>query len=628
MGGILAVAGMTVKAGLTVKAGIVMKILILFTLLFLPSLALANLCETKAFATRSAGSQVVDMANRFLSKIGISKPLKPNGEGKDSPSAYIRDPSIVGIETYSSALLRETKLWLQREITPQEVEAIEKANSLKTSDEGTQSSAINTKDIELLTHSHNETPQSSATNLKAKAEILKTAGFSKAEIQKLMESGIVWIRNLSPQEALLKNLREGKENIYFRSTLRSMGQPSRILKVEKETDEGFEVLAEVLSDNGFLTTEKVIIQKDSERGITHQHGTIYHGAIHSDTQVLFAGVKSQKSKVHREDIKLPAPTQQEKTLQEQGFGPAWTKGLDKLNEWVAVRKQLQDLKVHPRTTHIPYFSDQIELHLTFAREALGTTFSKQQKKALVNLMKEARKTISKEKVTYDWWLSFNLQLSYLLSPLTSKDKDYDVGSYLKTKSPFNVGIETIPITQFPLQMAVPTIKGELGIITFNRAQSEGIYPLGLISRSKEVDGEDMTPIKFIDHDIGHMDSNLSEVMEHHSSHYRLKHKKMLGLMENLPTEKRKQAELVYFVLTHEQDRVEGTKNILFTDQSRQEILDEMARLFNYALTVAISLEMAGLGKEYSDLKSEVGQIQYIKEHIIEPFMREVYDPAF
>ena len=266
----------------------------------------------------------------------------------------------------------------------------------------------------------------------------------------------------------------------------------------------------------------------------------------------------------------------------------------------------------------------IEAHLTFAKEALGITFSKQQKKALANLRKRAKKAISKERVTYEWWLQFNLQLSYLLSPLTTKDKDYDVFSYLERSLTF----QEINFTgQFPLQMAVPTIKGELGIITFNRAQSEGIYPLGLISHSKEVDGEDMTPIKFIQHDMEHMDRNLSEVMKHHSFHYRLKHKKMLSLMENLPTEKRKQAELVYFVLTHEQNNVTGTKNILFSDQPRQEMLDEMARLFNNALTFAISPEMVGLGKEYV-AQSKEEQVQYIREHIIETFMQDVYDLAF
>ena len=173
-------------------------------------------------------------------------------------------------------------------------------------------------------------------------------------------------------------------------------------------------------------------------------------------------------------------------------------------------------------------------------------------------------------------------------------------------------------------MAVPTIKGDLGIITFNVAQSEGVYPLGLISHPKKVDGMLKNPLKFIWHDIIHTERSIGMVIQQYSTNHKLKHKKILELMESLPTAKRKQAELIYFALTHESDVA-----ILFKKRPRKQKLNEIAREFVTLLNESVvPLKMAGLGKEYSDLKSEVGQIQYIKEHIIEPFMQEVYDPAF
>ena len=588
-----------------------MKLLLLFTLLVLSGPALANLCETKAFEVQSVGYVKADVAHRSRTTPGISNPLKANSKtNKDASSSQIRDPSVIGIETYSLALLRETKLWLQREITPQSAEAIEKANSLKTNDEGTQSSAINTKDIELLTHSHQKIPQSSATNLKAKAEILKTAGFSKLEIQKLMESDIVWTQNLSGEETLLKNLREGKEDIYFNSGFFILNQPYRIHKVVRKTHESFEVLAETV-ENGFLKSQTITIPKKPD-------DINSFWAIHPEHQVLFSVAQSQKPKITREDIKLPPPTHEEARLKEQGFGPAWTKGLDELNDWVAVRKQLQELKANPRTTHIPYFADQISTHLSFASEKLGSNVSKSQKKVLAYLRKEAKKAILKQKVTYGWWLKFNFQISSLLSGEKESHR------LLESKSFFLINHITRILDLFPLQMAVPTIKGDLGIITFNVAQSEGIYPLGLISHPKKVDGILRNPLEFIRHDMIHAERNIGMVIQQYSTHHKLKHKKILELIESLPTEKRKRAELVYFALTHESEVA-----ILFKKRPRKQKLNEIAQAFVTLLNDSVvPLKMAGLGKEYSDLKSEEDRIQYIREHVVKDFMREVYDPVF
>ena len=533
-------------------------LLILFTLLLLPLPVQANLCETRAFS------------------------------------------SIVGVESYPLALLRETKFLLNREITPAEISAIEQANHLKKDEDSSQ--------LEWV-------------HLRAKVQILKKAGFSQLEVRKLIENGIVWIRSLSAEEALLQAL-EDKEDIYFSSGFLILDKPYRIHKVVRETPESFEVLAEAPVEKGFL--QKVFLQKGflnmGTITIPKKPGDeLSFFAIHSDHQVLFSVSKIEKPKISREAIKLPPPTREEAELKEKGFGPAWTRGLDKLNEWVAVRRQLQELKANPRTTHIPYFADQISAHLDFAKEGLGASISQQKEIGLANLVRTAKKAILEEKVTYEWWLQFNYQISALLSGEKESNR------LLRRKDGLIMYHITRTLDQFPLQMAVPTIYGEIGIITFNRAQSEGIYPLGLISQPKEVDFIVSSPLKFIMHDMGHMERSTSEVIQQYSTGHKLKHKKMLELIENRPTEKRKQAELVYFALTHESDLT----NILFKNQPREETVYGIANHFKGLLDrKVIPLRMAGLGKEYSDLKSKEAQVQYIREHIAEPFMQEVYDPVF
>ena len=103
-----------------------------------------------------------------------------------------------------------------------------------------------------------------------------------------------------------------------------------------------------------------------------------------------AGIFRRK-KVSREDIKLPSPTREEAKLKQQGFGPAWTKGLDKLNEWAIVKKRLKDLNAHPRVTHIQYFADQIATHLAFAKRGFEAIYSKQQAKILLDSLEQEAK---------------------------------------------------------------------------------------------------------------------------------------------------------------------------------------------------------------------------------------------
>ena len=80
---------------------------------------------------------------------------------------------------------------------------------------------------------------------------------------------------------------------------------------------------------------------------------------------------------------------------------------------------------------------------------------------------------------------------------------------------------------------------------------------------------------------------------------------------------------MYFTLTHE-----IAEDDLFKNRPREDRLHTMANQFHSSIEREVfPPKMAGLGKEYP-LQSKEEQIQYIKEHIIEDFMREVYDPAF
>ena len=308
--------------------------------------------------------------------------------------------------------------------------------------------------------------------------------------------------------------------------------------------------------------------------------------------------------VSSEDLKLPPPTHKAQALKEKGFGSAWSKGIDELEEWTAVKKQLQALKADPRKTHIQYFADQIEDHIAFVERGLDPA-DKSKKRFLEIFRKQGQKAISEERVTYEWWLKFNFRMISLLS---------DTTNILEMNTYFRANEELI--SKFPSRMALPTTKGEMGIITLNRAQKEGISPLGLISKSKKVDGQIKDPAQFFTHDIDHAIRQSKPAKE--------QHKKMQTLMESLPTDKRKRAELVYFTATHEV--LEGL-SFLSTSKTREEVAKSLSRSFYDGLIRGIfSEKMAGLGKKFSEMKSS-DKVDYIRDSIIEDFMREIYDSS-
>ena len=323
-------------------------------------------------------------------------------------------------------------------------------------------------------------------------------------------------------------------------------------------------------------------------------------------------------KTPTKDSKPPPPAHKAQALKEKGFGSAWSKGIDELEEWTAVRKQMQALNADPRKTHIQYFADQVEEHLAFAGKSLGPK-NKSKRKFLEIFKQEAKKAISERRVTYEWWLKFNMRMSGLLSDRRTKITDI-----MELDRRFDKDYRHI-IEHFPSKMAIPTTNGELGIITLNRAQNEGVFPVGLIDQPKKADGVIRDPEHFLDHDMRHVINQKPGKKEHH--------KKMQTLMESLPTDKRKRAELVYFTATHElhwgaailsESPKHAMRNVRGT---REEISDFLTEEFYKNLRAGVfSEKMAGFGKKFSEMKSS-DKVEYIRNTIIEDFMREIYDAS-
>ena len=402
----------------------------------------------------------------------------------------------------------------------------------------------------------------------------------------------------------------------------------RIKRIIQESQRGFLVKVEFLNPvRGNIQTLEIFIHKDPE--LPFEIDPFYSFSpklppryIHPDAKIVFESARSgwfkKRKSVSMVELPLSSRTNKSEELKEQGYEPFYRKGIDDLNEWAEVRKKLEALRANPYTTHIEYFANKIESHIHFFIESLNrSSITLAQKQTLDQLTKSAKKAIKQKKVTYKWWVFFNIRLSYMLSnrEFILSQGIIDGGSGL---TPGHIG--TL-ISWFPVVMMVPSLLGEVGIMALSRSPYERVYPFGLIRENKYVDGRERDPAQFVMHDIGHIGLSLiSQMTEQYSDSHRLRHKKMQTVMESLPIEKRKPAELVYWILVHE-----SQKDILLGSQSREEIKNQLIDLvFSTLLRGTVPLNMVQIGSEPVNLIL----VEKNPKPVVDIFMKEVYDKIF
>lgn len=284
----------------------------------------------------------------------------------------------------------------------------------------------------------------------------------------------------------------------------------------------------------------------------------------SESEAIFLAAQSTRKEIASNDFNFPF-TNQRHQLTEQGFNSSYTGGIDYISQWVMIRKQLIEQGANPRTTHIEYFANQVPIHIAHIRKSLKTEFTggrlRQLRNRLKNLEKEAYRVILRKKVTHEWWLRFNFRLARIMSGFATNMRE---------------NIDTSSLSFFPIMVIIPAIqtKEGLGIITFNRAGLEGIYPAGLINqKTKMADGNALSAPDFFIHDIFHFYAGGNQLYLEYSAGQRLFHKRLLDNIERLPQEKRKKAEAVYFSMTHEY----GNRNIGYSDRTPEQMKKDIKK---------------------------------------------------
>ena len=256
------------------------------------------------------------------------------------------------------------------------------------------------------------------------------------------------------------------------------------------------------------------------------------------------------------------PTEAEK-LKAKGFGAAYYRGIDKVYEWIALRKYMRNHLLSADSKklselHSDYFGEEIRAHIGYMENQAKT---EGQRDNLKLLKAYAEDKIRERKFSYRELLKGSLLLANMFS------SDEPVSLVL---SWVDDTVNQI-INEFPYKLLMPTTAGEVGFIAINRALGENIHIGGLVAEYKFIDvspseftqrdeyyvsgltdeypiNEDEPPEKespwiFFSHDVDHMirSGRISKPI----------HNELLKIMEGLSVKDRKKAEKAYWDFIHE-----------------------------------------------------------------------------
>ena len=411
----------------------------------------------------------------------------------------------------------------------------------------------------------------SPEQLQEKRDILEKAGFSPAETEKLMENGATayGFRNMNwfypLQVMFFQNFLKGNinsETAYFilkESLPDSSGNQKQSIFVGKVIKKISPSRALVEIIDGGLKTKELDIGLAALEGAEQ---TFLQG--NSNLEMAFRALKSETKSV---DF-LPFPwqiraiKQEAERLKALGYGPAFLRGFEEFMEMILLKRALIEEAANPYATHIEYFASKIPKHIAHVRRGIeeggflktedgrsqerladGEAADIKRKAAsqLESLEKQAAEKIQKKEVTYVWWLEFYGSLTKILSP---SDPPHRYLTYYQER------IKAL-INSFPSQLLMPSAEGEMGILAMNAAGARGIHPLGLMNKNTMADGHLMSPRMFGAHDMDHVYPFVYDLMGAYSGAAIGQVYLRQERLEDLPVEKRKNFETVYFLMFHQ-----------------------------------------------------------------------------
>ena len=252
-------------------------------------------------------------------------------------------------------------------------------------------------------------------------------------------------------------------------------------------------------------------------------------------------------------------TKVEQAFKALNYPKAFYSGLDEINFLTSLGQYLRHHLIDPEKTHIENLVPFIDRHIRHIQTGIEQTNQRERLPVLNILKQEASQRKKDKKVTLHWWQAFNLKLSLAAAFLRKSHQKTSrflsiYASYRDILFITNGGFDnfnSLPVLEsFPKMLVFPTIS-QLGILALNKVAKNGlkIIPVELVNQKKSIDGTIMDPLEAYMHDFAHI-ITLDYGIPLFSKNPKL-HDQIISEIEALPPEKRKKAEVIYFILTHE-----------------------------------------------------------------------------
>ena len=446
----------------------------------------------------------------------------------------------------------------------------------------------------------------SSEQIKALKEVeraLIRSGFSREEALSKITDLIDTIRSNIPELVFSHNFQNGKMNqkhrfiIILNKNADHDTKPGHIIgRIIKRTGNS-KILLEIV-DSGELKEVEVDVHT-SDLFVKVADDSLLNGFIIHGTPQLATTFTALRSPVKRVPwIALPR-TQQTQKLREKGFSAAYARGMDEVNEWIALKKSLTKSPAHPYKTHIDYFARQVHRHIEHVAKGIRPENTRALKE-LERLREHAQEVIEQENVTYYWWLNFNYNLSRIFK---KKERRYEIERF---------------VNRFPVDILIPTVLGEIGVSALRKAIFQGVHPIGLVNKKKKADGVTFSPQGFFEHDLAHILSIIELNRYPFNMVNRRFYRVMVEILDDLPLEDRRKVELAYFFLTHE-----NTRAFQFANADPQKVKEWIQDELNKQIKRGFNFQ--GLIKLSRDPSEKDHQIQEIVNAFVDVFtqIREI-----
>jgi hypothetical protein len=212
--------------------------------------------------------------------------------------------------------------------------------------------------------------------------------------------------------------------------------------------------------------------------------------------------------------------------------------------------QLEILKkADPRTTHLEFFNDYLFEAIKRLESFIQNSNDLDAKKEAALLIEIVQNKMSQKSVTYQWILEFSSSYAYLFSGGKNASDFHSIAR----ENQILMDSRSVAVRMYSSGLiAIPTFAKQ-SFNSYFAMEGKDFTVLGMRESDQTVDGQVLSPMKFLIHDYGHAELvRLSKVSDKYKKEWIIINQKISDGISKLKKPQRKATEALYFFILHEE----------------------------------------------------------------------------